>query len=107
MSLDPKIEEAIRKSVKEVDQDEALSREIVAWFAAVSSGNENLADKDSTDRRLERLFGDTILPPDDCVETDKGLEEAVRKVLEEVGPGATEGVRTDDANLPGGGRSTT
>lgn len=107
MPIDPKIKEAIRKSVKEVDQDEALSREMVAWFAAVSSGNENLADKDSTDRRLERLYGDTVIPPDDLVETDKVLEEAVRKVLEEVGRGAKEDIRADDANLPGVGRSTT
>lgn len=106
MPLDPKITEAIRKSVKEVDQDEALSRGMVAWFVAVSSGNENLADKDSTDRRLERLYGDTVLPPDGGVETDKVLTEAVRKVLEEVGRGTKEDVQTDDTYLPGGGRST-
>ena len=58
------IEEAIRTAVVEAGQDESLSRRLVAWFDKVSSGNERLTDRESTDRRLDRLYEDTILPED-------------------------------------------
>lgn len=58
------IVEAIWTAVVEAGQDESLSRRLVAWFEEVSSGNEMLTDRESTDRRLERLYEYTILPED-------------------------------------------
>ena len=64
MSLNLKIAEAIWMAVQETGQNESLSRGLIAWFDAVSSGNEKLTDKESTSRRLERIYGDTVLPSD-------------------------------------------
>ena len=101
MSLDPKIQEAIQMAVQASGQYESVSRGLVAWFDAVSSGNEELTHRESTDRRLEHLYGDTVLPrDDDSAKTDKELEASVRKVLENFDLGAEE-----DAGLGDGGRS--
>ncbi len=108
MALDPKIEKAIQTAVQAVGQAESLSRGLVAWFDAVSSGNESLTDRDSTDRRLERLYGYTALPRDeDGAEIDEGLEESVRKVLDDPGLGAEGDAGRSDADLPNGSRSAT
>ncbi len=109
MSLDPKIKEAIQTAVRAVDQGDLLSRELVAWFDAVSSGNEKLTDRESTDRRLERLYGDTVLPKDEGVDSADGeLEEKIRKMLADIDLGdlgADGGVEAGDADRPDGSRS--
>ena len=104
MTLDPKIKEAIQTAVQAVGQAESLSKGLVAWFEAVSSGNESLTDRDSTDRRLERLYGYTVLPRNDSAEIDEELEESVRKAREDHGLGAKGEAGRDDADFPNGSR---
>ena len=59
--MDPKIVEAIEEAVREKDQSDALARRLTAWFDAVSSGNEDLNDRQSADRHLELLYGEVQL----------------------------------------------
>ena len=108
MALDPKIEGAIQTAVQAAGQAESISKGLVAWFDAVSSGNENLTDKDSTNRRLERLYGDTVFSQDeDGTEIDEELEESVRKVLEGLGLSAERDAGQSDTDLSDGSRSAT
>ena len=57
--VDTKIEEAIETAVRDESQSEALSRLLVAWFEALASGNEDIAEDQSAWRRLELLYGET------------------------------------------------
>ncbi len=105
MSLNLKIEEAIQTAVQETSQNESLSRGLIAWFDAVSSGNEEF-DKESTGRRLEHIYDDTTLPrDDDGAKTDKDLDEWTRKVLKDFDLGSEEDVRPNDSGLSDGSRS--
>ena len=103
------IEEAIRTAVVDAGQDESLSRRLVAWFEEVSSSNEMLTDRESTDRRLERLYEDTILPEDAA----RARIEAVlgegwdKEIVELLGIGTgSEPAGGDDDSRPGSAGSS-
>lgn len=103
------IEEAIRTAVVDAGQDESLSRRLVAWFEEVSSGNEMLTEE-STDRRLERLYEDTILPEDAArARIDAVLGEEWRKEMFELLFGSRAGSEPageDDDGRPGSAGSS-
>ena len=52
MTVDPKIKEAIG----------GLSRMLISWFEAIAVGNEEVDDKQSSDRHLELLYGEVQVP---------------------------------------------
>lgn len=54
--VNAEVGEAIRQAVKEAGQDGALATKIVAWFNALSSGNDSLADRASLQRHMELLM---------------------------------------------------
>jgi len=56
MSVDPAIQAAIRKSVKEHGQEVALADKLIRWFDEVISGNEDIDDRDAVYKRLDILF---------------------------------------------------
>ena len=77
MIVDPKIKASIEEAVREESQSEALARRLVAWFEAIASGNEDINDKQASNRHLELLYNEAELPvsnkgsdtdilPDDC-----------------------------------------
>lgn len=77
MIVDPKIVTSIEEAVREEGQREALARRLVAWFRAIAPGNEDINDKQASNRHLELLYNETELPvsnkgsdtdisPDDC-----------------------------------------
>lgn len=77
MIVDPKIKASIEEAVREESQSEALARRLVAWFKAIASGNEDINDKQASNRHLELLYNEVELPvsnkvsdtdisPDDC-----------------------------------------
>jgi hypothetical protein len=59
MSLDPRIEEAIKESVKNHNQSENLAQKIIAWLEALVEGNESLEDKDSIARHVNLIYDNT------------------------------------------------
>jgi hypothetical protein len=59
MALDPKLTEAIRSAVAAAGQSPALSRRLIAWMDAATSGNEDLNDADASLRHLELLYSET------------------------------------------------
>ncbi|MGY0486712.1 CxC ATPase DNA modification system associated small protein [Streptomyces sp. WG-D5] len=59
MSLDSKITESIREAVAEAGQDSKLAQRLIAWMAAVTSGNEDVNDSDAAERRLDVLYEST------------------------------------------------
>jgi hypothetical protein len=59
MALDPKLTEAIRSAVADAGQSPALSRRLIAWMDAVTSGNEDLNDAGASLRHLEQLYSET------------------------------------------------
>ena len=61
MALDSRITEAIAEAVEEAGQPETLARRLIAWFEAVTSGNENINDQATTARHLEVLFEGTTV----------------------------------------------
>lgn len=46
MAIDPRIDEAVVSAAEEAGQDDALSRKLIAWFEALSSGNEQIDDSE-------------------------------------------------------------
>ena len=56
MALDPRIIEAIYESVDEFGQSKELATKLIAWLEALTSGNENIEDKDSVERHVELLY---------------------------------------------------
>jgi hypothetical protein len=64
MMVDPKIKEAIEEAVEEAGQSPALTRRLIAWLEAVTSGNEDINDSAAADRHLEMLYGETSLNGD-------------------------------------------
>lgn len=77
MIVDPKIIVSIEEAAREEGQSKALARRLVAWFGAIASGNEDINDKQASNRHLELLYNETELPvsnkgsdtdisPDDC-----------------------------------------
>lgn len=61
MSIDPKIKEAIKDAVTELGQPEGLARKLDSWFEAVATGNEDIANNQLTEKRLEMLYADVQL----------------------------------------------
>lgn len=61
MTIDNRITQAINEAVKESGQPETLARRLIAWFAAVTSGNEDINDQTTTARHLEVLFEGTVV----------------------------------------------
>ena len=62
MIVDPKIVTSIEETVREEGQSEALARRLVAWFEAIASGNEDINDKQASNRHLELLYNEVELP---------------------------------------------
>lgn len=60
--MDPKIIASIEEAVREEGQSEALARRLVAWFGAIASGNEDINDKQASNRHLELLYNEVELP---------------------------------------------
>ena len=59
MVLDRRITQAINEAVEEASQPETLARRLIAWFEAVTSGNEDINDQAAA-RHLEVLFEGTV-----------------------------------------------
>lgn len=58
MAVDPRIKEAIEAAVGEGGQDASLSRKLIAWFEALSSGNERI---DDAELHLKLIYDSTTL----------------------------------------------
>lgn len=65
MTIDARIEQAIQEAVKEADQPLALALRLIAWFEAVTSGNEDINDGSAAARHLEVLFEATLISTKD------------------------------------------
>ncbi len=61
MTVDARIIQAITEAVEEDGQPAMLARRLIAWFEAVTSGNEDINDQSATYRRLEVLFEGTVV----------------------------------------------
>jgi len=70
MTLDPRITQAINEAVEEAGQPETLARRLIAWFEAVTSGNEDINDDATAARHLEVLFDGTVVESVDNEEKD-------------------------------------
>ncbi len=70
MTIDARITQAINESVKEAGQPETLARRLIAWFEAVTSGNEDINDQATTARHLEVLFEATVVENGDEEDSD-------------------------------------
>lgn len=57
--LDPKLKEAINAAVKTAGQPPELAVTLNAWLEAVVDGNEELTDRDATNRRVHLLYEKT------------------------------------------------
>ncbi|GAB1150133.1 CxC ATPase DNA modification system associated small protein [Shewanella algae] len=64
MTLDTRIIQAIEEAVKEAGQPETIARRLLAWFEAVTSGNEDINEQDAAARHLEVLFEGTVVQID-------------------------------------------
>ena len=62
--MDPKITEAIQQVIQDAGQSDALARRLTAWFSAIASGNEDINDRQSTNRHLELLYEEVHLYDD-------------------------------------------
>lgn len=70
MAIDARITQAIKEAVEEAGQPETLARRLIAWFEAVTSGNEDINDKTTTARHLEVLFEGTVVQDADEEDED-------------------------------------
>ena len=61
------IEDAVKDAVKEHGQDEELALRLIAWFNAVTKGNEQITGSDAATRRLEVLFECTVVEDTDAI----------------------------------------
>ena len=57
MSTDVEIMNALRAAVGQAGQPDTLADKLCAWCEEVVSGNEDLADADAVQRRLDVIFG--------------------------------------------------
>lgn len=55
MSVDPKIEAAIRDAVEHDQQSDHVADKLVKWLEEVISGNERIEDKEPAYQRLEGI----------------------------------------------------
>ncbi|MCY4275759.1 MAG: hypothetical protein OXE41_10270 [Gammaproteobacteria bacterium] len=78
--MDPKINDSIQEAVSEIGQSEALARRIISWFKAIASENEDINDKQVTDRHLELLYDEAEISEEknsfdnDCDRVPEELE---------------------------------
>lgn len=70
MTIDARIAQAINEAVKEAGQPDTLARRLIAWFEAVSSGNEDINDQAAADRHLQVLFLGTVVENADGEDAD-------------------------------------
>ncbi|MGI3171208.1 CxC ATPase DNA modification system associated small protein [Pseudooceanicola sp. C21-150M6] len=70
MTIDARITQAINEAVAEAGQPDTLARRLIAWFEAVTSGNEDINDQATTARHLEVLFEGTVVENDDMEDED-------------------------------------
>lgn len=59
MSIDPRIQEAIRDSVRAHNQPENLTTKIIAWLNALVDGNENLEQKEKVAQHVDLIYEET------------------------------------------------
>ncbi|MCY4218435.1 MAG: hypothetical protein OXE56_04070 [Gammaproteobacteria bacterium] len=59
MALDSRIIQAINEAVDEAGQPVSLAHRLIAWFEALTIGNEEINDAPATARHLEILFEGT------------------------------------------------
>ena len=59
METDEEIVHAIEKAVEEYNQPKELAEQLIKWFEAVASENENIHDRQDTFRRIENLYKTT------------------------------------------------
>lgn len=71
MALDARITQAIEEAVAEAGQSESLARRLIAWFEAITSGNEDINDTSQAARHLDVLFKGTQV----AGEPDEGEDE--------------------------------
>lgn len=64
MTLDARIIQAIQEAVEEEEQPATLARRLIAWFEAVTSGNEDINDQNAAARHLEVVFEGTVVSDD-------------------------------------------
>ena len=70
MTIDARITQAINEAVKEAGQPDTLARRLIAWFEAVTSGNEDINDQATAARHLEVLFEGTVVENADEEDAD-------------------------------------
>ena len=70
MTIDARITQAINEAVKEAGQPDTLARRLIAWFEAVTSGNEDINDQATAARHLEVLFEGTVVEDEDGEDAD-------------------------------------
>lgn len=61
MALDPRITHAITEAVEEAGQPETLGHRLIAWFEAITTGNEDIHDSETSARHLDLLFSSTVI----------------------------------------------
>ena len=61
MPVDPRIAQAITDAVEEAGQGKELARRLTAWFEAITTGIEDIADEATADRHLEVLYEETAV----------------------------------------------
>lgn len=61
MALDPRITHAITEAVEEAGQPETLAHRLIAWFEAITTGNEDIHDSETSARHLDLLFSSTLI----------------------------------------------
>lgn len=61
MALDPRITHAIAEAVEEAGQPETLAHRLIAWFEAITTGNEDIHDSETSARHLDLLFSSTVI----------------------------------------------
>ena len=64
MTLDARIIQAIQEAVEEAEQPATLACRLIAWFEAVTSGNEDINDQNAAARHLEVVFEGTVVSDD-------------------------------------------
>lgn len=57
--MDPKIKEAIEMAVTEQKQPDSVSKALVAWMSAITSGKEDPHDASAAARRADILYQET------------------------------------------------
>ena len=60
MPIDPRMRDAILEAVRAAGQPRGLADKLIAWFEALSSGNETLENRDSVTRHVQLLYSLTV-----------------------------------------------